>query len=59
MTNEELKIKLAEILPAAIIEDGNEWIELTIEPTEWLSFAKQLRNDDTITIQFSFLPYLY
>ena len=53
MTNEELKIKLTEILPAAIIEDGNEWIELTIEPNDWLSFAKQLRRDEAL--QFNFL----
>jgi NADH:ubiquinone oxidoreductase subunit C len=54
MTNEELKIKLAEILPSAIIEDGNEWIELTVEPTEWLPFAKQLRSDEALQFDFLF-----
>lgn len=54
MTNEELKIKLAEILPSAIIEDGNEWIELTIEPKDWLPFAQQIRNDDTLQFDFLF-----
>lgn len=53
MTNEALKIKLTEILPSAIIEDGNEWIDLTLESTEWLSFAKQLRSDEAL--QFNFL----
>ena len=54
MTKEELKIKLAEILPAAIIEDGNEWVELTIEPTDWLPFASQLRNADSLHFDFLF-----
>ncbi len=53
MTNEELKIKLAEILPSAIIEDGNEWIEIAIEPGEWLQSAKQLRKKEAL--QFNFL----
>lgn len=54
MTNEELKIKLSEILPSAIIEDGNEWVELTIEPTDWLSLAKLLRKEEALHFNFLF-----
>ncbi|MBK7291178.1 MAG: NADH-quinone oxidoreductase subunit C [Chitinophagaceae bacterium] len=57
MTNEELKIKLAEILPTATIEDAAEigpgWITVNVEPGEWLAFAQQLRNEEAL--QFNFL----
>ncbi|MEO5948407.1 MAG: NADH-quinone oxidoreductase subunit C [Chitinophagaceae bacterium] len=57
MTNEELKIKLAEILPTATIEDaaeiGPSWITVNVEPGEWLAFAQQLRNEEAL--QFNFL----
>ena len=49
MTNEELKIKLAEILPTATIEEAAEigpgWITVNVEPIEWLAFAQQLRKE--------------
>ena len=57
MTNEELKIKLAEILPTATIEEAAEigpgWITVNVEPIEWLAFAQQLRNEEAL--QFNFL----
>ena len=57
MTNEELKIKLAEILPTATIEDAAEigpgWITVNVEPGQWLTFAEHLRNDEVL--QFNFL----
>lgn len=57
MTNEELKIKLAEILPTATIEDAAEigpgWITVNVEPDQWLAFAQQLRNEEAL--QFNFL----
>ena len=58
MTNEELKIKLTEILPSATIEDAAEsggpgWLTLNVEPGEWLAFAQQLRNVEAL--QFNFL----
>ena len=57
MTNEELKIKLAEILPTATIEEAAEigpgWITVNVEPIEWLAFAQQLRKEEAL--QFNFL----
>lgn len=44
MTNEELKIKLSEILPSIAYEEGGEWLNLQVEAPGWLSFAQQLRN---------------
>ena len=54
MTTEELKIKITELLPTAIFEEGGEWLNINIEPTDWLPFAKQLRNDDSLFFDFLF-----
>ena len=39
MTNEELKIKITELLPAATFEEGGEWININVEPADWKSLA--------------------
>ncbi len=59
MTNEELKIKIIEILPTANIEDAAEtggpgWLTINIEPGEWLSFAHKIRSVDTLNFDFLF-----
>lgn len=58
MTNEELKIQLAEILPAAIMEDaaipGPGWLTVNIEPGDLLPFAQQLRHHETLRFDFLF-----
>ncbi len=54
MTTEELKIKITELLPTAIFEEGGEWLNINIETTDWLPFAKQLRNDDSLFFDFLF-----
>ena len=58
MTNEELKIKLTEILPTATIEDAAEigpgWITVNVEPIEWLAFAQQLRKEEALHFNFLF-----
>ena len=46
MSNEELKTKITELLPAAIYEEGCEWLNINIEPKDWLSLAMQLRKDE-------------
>ncbi|MES1223546.1 MAG: NADH-quinone oxidoreductase subunit C [Bacteroidota bacterium] len=54
MTTEELKIKLTELIPSAAFEEGGKWLNLQVNPTEWLPLAKRLRN----TGEFSF-DYLF
>ena len=54
MTNEELKIKITELLPPATFEEGGEWITVNMEPQSWLSFARQLRSDDTLFFDYLF-----
>jgi NADH-quinone oxidoreductase subunit C len=53
MNVEELKLKITEFLPTAIFEEGGQWLNINIEPNEWLPLAKQLRND--ASLQFDFL----
>jgi len=54
MTTEELKIKITELLPTAIFEDGGEWLNINIEPKDWLSFAEQLRDDGSLFFDYLF-----
>ena len=54
MTNEELKIKITELLPPATFEEGGEWITVNMEPQSWLSFARQLRSDDALYFDYLF-----
>jgi NADH:ubiquinone oxidoreductase subunit C len=54
MTNEELKIKITELLPTATFEEGGEWINFFIEPAEWHSLAVQLRTNATLEFDFLF-----
>ena len=54
MTNEELKIKITELLPAATFEDGGEWINVLIDPANWLFFADQLRNSGDLNFDYLF-----
>ncbi len=54
MTNEELKIKLTELLPSATFEEGGEWVNLSVAPAEWKPFAQQLRSVDGLAFDFLF-----
>jgi NADH-quinone oxidoreductase subunit C len=54
MTKEELQIKLTELLPTATFEEGGEWVNILIEPTDWLAFATSLRNDAALNFDYLF-----
>jgi len=54
MTIEELRTKFTELLPTVTFEEGTEWITINIEAIDWLSFAKQLRNEETLKCDFLF-----
>ena len=54
MENEELKTKITQLLPSATFEEGGEWLNINVEPKEWLSFAQQLRNDDSLFFDYLF-----
>lgn len=54
MQNEELKIKISELLPTAVFEEGTQWLTINVEPADWLPLANQLRNDETLHFDFLF-----
>ena len=53
MITDELKIKIAELLPGSTFDEGGEWLNINIEPKDWLALAQQLRND--ISLHFDYL----
>lgn len=54
MDNESLKIKITELIPsAAYVEDG-EWLNVNVDPADWLSLATSLRNDDALYFDYLF-----
>jgi NADH:ubiquinone oxidoreductase subunit C len=54
MDQEALKIAITALLPSASVEEGTEWLTINIEPTEWLSLAQQLRNDESLLFDYLF-----
>jgi NADH:ubiquinone oxidoreductase subunit C len=54
MLKEELKAKICELLPAAVFEEGGEWLNINIEPEDWLSLAQQLRQDESLFFDYLF-----
>ncbi len=54
MGNEELKIKITELLAAATFNEEGEWLNITIDPKDWLQFAWQLRSEETLHFDYLF-----
>ena len=54
MTNEELKTSLITLHPNLAFEEGGEWINAFIEPSEWLPFAQKLRNKEEFYFDYLF-----
>jgi len=54
MNNEELKARLGELLPAAVFEEGAEWVTMVIDPAAWKEFARQIRRDPGLEADYLF-----
>lgn len=54
MTNEELKVKLTAINSAVTFEEGGQWLMVNVEPKDWLSFAKELRENPELNFDYMF-----
>jgi NADH-quinone oxidoreductase subunit C len=59
MTNEELKVKLSELLPSAAHEEGGQptaigWLNINIDHKDWLYFANSLRNHPELNFDYLF-----
>ena len=54
MTKEELKTKIAELLPEATFEEGGQWLTINVEPKDWRLLAEQLRQDASLYFDYLF-----
>ena len=54
MTREELQTRISELLPQATFLEGGQWLNVNIEPADWLSFAENLRNKEDLNFNFLF-----
>ena len=54
MSDEELKIKITGLLPSATFEEGGDFLNINVEAKDWLSFAKELRNEKTLFFDYLF-----
>ena len=54
MVNEELKTKITELIPSATYDESGEWLNINIDPKDWLPLAQQLRNDENLYFDYLF-----
>jgi NADH-quinone oxidoreductase subunit C len=54
MTKEELKIKISELLPSITFEEGGQWLNISVDYKNWLSFANSLRNHPELQFDYLF-----
>jgi len=54
MTNEALKEKISELLPAATFDETGQWLTINVEPKDWKLLAEQLRKDTLLIFDFLF-----
>ena len=54
MTNEELKIKLTELIPSVVFEEGGEWITAFVDGSNWKTIAQQLLSNEDFKFDFLF-----
>lgn len=54
MNNEALKIKLSELFPSSIFEDGTEWLTINVDAANWKTVAKTLRGNNELFFDFLF-----
>ena len=59
MSNEEIKIKVTELLPSVVFEESGDplsggWLNILIDPVDWLPLAGQLRNAAGLDFDYLF-----
>jgi NADH-quinone oxidoreductase subunit C len=54
MNKEELKLRLAEMVPSALFDDGGEWTTVVIDPAAWGSLATDLRSEGGLDFDYLF-----
>ena len=54
MTNEALKIKVAEIEPQSAFDETGEWVTANVEPSAWRNLASELRRNTDLQFDYLF-----
>ena len=54
MTSEEIKIQITALLPTATFNEAGEWLNITVDSKDWLPFAQQLRNNESLYFDYLF-----
>jgi len=54
MTGEELKIRLGELFPPTVFEEGAEWTTVTIDAAGWEGFAREIRWAEGLVFDYLF-----
>lgn len=54
MTKEELKIKLAELIPSATFDESGEWLNVSLTPADFISSIEILRNKVELSFDYLF-----
>ena len=54
MLKEDLKIKITELLASASFDEAGEWLNISIEPSEWPALAYKLRHTPGLDFDFLF-----
>lgn len=54
MLNEELKTNINGLLASATFDETGEWLNINVNDTDWLTFAKQLRSDEKLQFDYLF-----
>jgi NADH:ubiquinone oxidoreductase subunit C len=54
MNTGELKAKITELLAAATFDETGEWLNISVEPEDWLPLAQQLRHEESLQFDYLF-----
>ena len=54
MQTEALKIRLTELQPTLIADEGTQWLTVNLEPGLWKPLARQLRNEKDLHFDYLF-----
>ena len=54
MNNKELKLKITELIPSAVFEEGGEWVTAVVDATSWKDVALQLRSHEALSFDYLF-----
>ena len=54
MTNQELKDNIQKIEPSAIIEEGKQYLNISVTPDKWYNLAKELKENQQLAFDYLF-----